>query len=257
MVRSSLALLGVVSSAAAAALAGCVADDVGDGALRIIRNQALEESAGCVVPSTLTTAGRFGGTIEVGSPVDYIMTPVIQNYALSQSGKLTAQRTAFLEGAKIDISFAKADLFTAAELTQLTEDALIKFSTPFSAAVTPDNGTAGLGFSIVPADLLRRIQPKLAAAGNSTILNVRVKVYGSMGGGDVESDAFYYPVTVCDGSKVPCVIASTFTCGTPDITVREGNACNPFQDGIVDCCTTTTGGTTTLRCPGVSGTGGT
>lgn len=253
MVRASLALSGVVFSAAAAALTGCVADDVGDGALRIIRNQALDDTAGCVVPSTLTTAGRFGGTIEVTSPVDYIMTPVIQNYAVSQSGKFVAQRTAFLEGAKVDISFANADLFTAAELTQLTDDALIKFSTPFSAAVTPDNGTAGLGFSVIPADLLRRIQPKLAAAGNTTILNVRVKVFGSMGGGEVESDAFYYPVTVCDGTKVPCVIASVFTCGTPDITVRKGNVCNPFQDGVVDCCTNGT----TLMCPGVSGTGGT
>jgi hypothetical protein len=244
--------LGVVSSAASAALTGCVSDDVGDGALRIIRNQALDASAGCVVPSTLSTAGRFGGTIEVISPVDYVLTPVIQNFATSQSSKFTAQRTAFLEGAKIDITFAKADLFSAAELTQLTDDALIKFSTPFSAAVTPDNGTAGLGFSVVPAELLRRIQPKLAAAGNSTVLNVRVKVFGSMGGGDVESDAFYYPVTVCDSSKgVPCVIASTFVCGAPDITVRKGNACNPFQDGPVDCCTSTAG---TLMCPGTSGT---
>lgn len=251
MVRASLALSGVVFLAAGVgslAAGGCVADDAGDGALRVIRNQAIDPDDGCVVPASLSTPGRFGGTIEVSSPVDYLLTPVVQNFATSSGGKFTAQRTAFLEGAKIDISFAKADLFTAAELTQLTTDALIKFSTPFSATVVPDMGTAGLGFSIVPADLLRRIQPKLAAAGNSTILNVRVKVYGQMGGGDTESDAFYYPVTVCDSAaNVPCVVASPRPAcgGTTTGTVRTGNACNPFQDGPVDCCTMGT----TLVCP--------
>jgi hypothetical protein len=33
--------------------------------------------------------------------------------------------------------------------------------------------------------------------------------------------------------------------------VRNGYACNPFQDGVVDCCTTGTGTETTLRCPAI------
>ncbi len=230
---------------------GC-ADDAGDGALRIVRNQAITDDGGCVVSSQLTNNGRSGGAIEVSSPADYVLTPVIQNYATSQSGRFTSQRTAFLEGARIDLSFANPDLFTAAELAQLGEDDLLKFSIGFSAAVLPDSGTAGVGFSIVPAELLSRIQPKLAAVGNSTVVNVRLRVYGEMGGGEVESESFFYPVTVCDSTKVPCVIASTFTCGATGLPeVRQGNACNPFQDGPVDCCIAAG----VITCPGIAGAG--
>jgi hypothetical protein len=248
--RGFFAAVGAVGLIGLAALAGC-AEDAGDGALRIIRNQAIEDDGGCVVSSSLTTNGRSGGTIEVASPADYVLTPVIQNYASSASNKLISQRTAFLEGARIDLSFANPDLFTAAELAALEEDDLLKFSIGFSAAVLPDSGTAGVGFSIVPAELLRRIQPKLAAAGNSTVINVRLRVFGEMGGGEVESESFFYPVTVCDSTKVPCVIASTFTCGATGVpTPRPGNACNPYQDGPVDCCVVSG----TLTCPGVVGT---
>lgn len=249
--RGFLAVVGTVWFVGLASLTGC-ADDAGDGALRIIRNQALGDDGGCVVSSQLTNNGRSGGAIEVSSPADYVLTPVIQNFATSQSGRFTSQRTAFLEGARIDLSFANPDLFTAAELAQLGEDDLLKFSVGFSAAVLPDSGTAGVGFAIVPAELLRRIQPKLAAAGNTTVVNVRLRVFGEMGGGEVESESFFYPVTVCDSTKVPCVIASTFPCkatGVPE--VRKGNACNPFQDGPVDCCLDAS---STLFCPGTAGT---
>ncbi|MEZ4362856.1 MAG: hypothetical protein R3B48_21875 [Kofleriaceae bacterium] len=228
-------------------VAGC-ADNTGDGSLRVIRNQVIEGES-CVVSSTLTTTGRSGGAIEVTSPVDYVLTPVVQNFATSSGGKLTAQRTAFLEGARIDLSFAKADLFTDAELAELTTAGLTKFASPFSAAVSPDGGSSGVGFSVVPAELLTRMRAKLATVG-STVVNVRLTVYGSMGGGDVESEPFFYPVTVCDHNVAPCVIGSTFTCGATGVDVRKGNACNPFQDGPVDCCTSAG----TLYCPGMAGT---
>lgn len=249
MVRVSRAVLAVASLLAVGAGAGC-AEDAGDGALRIIRNQAIDsESGGCVVSPLLSAPGLSGGTIDATSPVGYLLTPVIQNYATSSSGRYTQQRTAFLEGARIDLSFPDPTLFTAAELASLEESNLLKFSSSFSAAVTPDSGTAGVGFAVVPPALLARILPKLAAVGNSTEVHVRIKVFGQMGGGEVESESYFYPVRVCDSSKVPCVIASTFTCGATGVTVREGNACNPFQDGPVDCCVA--GGQ--LTCPGVAG----
>jgi hypothetical protein len=226
--------------------AGCV-DNAGDGALRLIHNEVVEDA--CVVTGMLSAASRSGGRIEASSPVDYVLTPLVQNFATSAGGKLTAQRTAFLEGARIDLTFAKADLFTAAELADLGTQGLLKFASPFSASVNPDNGTAGVGFSVVPAELLKAILPKLAGLG-STVVNVRLKVYGKMGGGDVESEPYFYPVTVCDHNLAPCVIASTFTCGATGIMVRKGNGCNPFQDGPVDCCTAAG----SLICPGRTGT---
>jgi hypothetical protein len=222
---------------------GC-ADDAGDGALRVMRNTAVGDT--CTVESSLTGLGRSLGTIEVNSPADYLLTPVIQNFASSASGKLISQRTAFLEGARIDLSFDKPDLFTAAELENLEATGVTKFSSPFSAAVAPDNGVSGVGFSIVPVELLKILAPKLGPAG-SAVVNVRLKVFGKMGGGEVESETYFYPVTVCDG----CVTGKFFfTCGAKGVTVRKGNACNPFQDGPVDCCTQNGA----LICPGVAGT---
>lgn len=233
--------------ALAAGLAGC-AEDVGDGSLRVIRNEAVEEGS-CKITGVLTAPGRASGIIEVASPVDYRLTPVVQNFASSASGKLTAQRTAFLEGARVDLTFENESLFTAAELTELTDAGITKFSSAFSAAVSPDGGTSGVDFSVVPSELLAKLRPKLASLG-TTVVNVRLRLYGKMGGSSVESEPFFYPVTVCDHNVVPCVIGTTFTCGAPGVTVRKGNPCNPFQDGPVDCCTSAG----TLVCPGVSGT---
>jgi hypothetical protein len=229
------------------AVSGCV-DNAGDGALRVVRNQAVDDT--CVVSAMLSTNGRSIGFIEASSPIDYVLTPVVQNFATSAGGKLISQRTAFLEGARIDLSFAKADLFTSAELADLATAGLIKFASPFSTAVPPDSGTTGIGFSAVPAELLKRILPKLATLG-STVVNVRLKVYGKMGGGEVESEPFFYPVTVCDHNVAPCVIGQTFVCGATGVTVRKGNGCNPFQDGPVDCCTAAGA----LVCPGQAGAG--
>lgn len=232
----------------AVALAACV-DDAGDGAVRIIRNLAVSDEA-CVVSSQLTATGRSGGAIESTAPIDYVLTPVVQNFATSSGGKLTAQRTAFIEGARIDLTFSKPDLFTAEELT--THAALVKFASPFSAAVSPDGGTAGVGFSVIPIELLKLIQPKLTSAMPRVTVNVRLKLYGKMGGGSFESEPFLYPVNVCDYRIGACVIAPAFVCGAtlPEgQIVRKGNPCNPYQDGPTDCCTQGT----TLTCPGFAG----
>ncbi len=242
MVRSLL--VGLVAVVGAA----CV-DDAGDGAVRIIRNQAVSEES-CVVSSQLSATGRSGGIIEATSPVDYVLTPVVQNFASSQSGKLTAQRTAFIEGARIDLTFADPELFSESELA--ANAALVKFSSPFSAAVSPDSGTAGVGFSVVPVELLRLIAPKLSATRQRTTINVKLKLYGTMGGGSFESEPFNYPVSVCDYRVGACVVAPVLVCGgtlPQGVTLRKGNPCNPYQDGPTDCCTL--GGN--LVCPGYAG----
>ena len=43
-----------------------------------------------------------------------------------------------------------------------------------------------------------------------------------------------------------CVIVDQGTCADFMGTARTGNACNPFQDGPVDCCTDDAGA---LVCP--------
>lgn len=239
MARSLLIGLLVVAATA------CV-DDGGDGAVRIIRNQSIGEES-CVIPATLDATGLSGGHIESSSPIDYVLTPVVRNFASSSSGRLLAQRIAFIEGAKIDLTFVDPELFSASELA--ANPTLVKFSSPFSAAVNPDGGTAGVGFTVVPVELLRLIQPKLSTARPRAVVNVRIKLYGTMGGGGFESEPFLYPVTVCDYRIGGCVISAQFTCGgtlPAGFTIHKGNACNPYQDGPSDCCTLGSG----LVCPG-------
>lgn len=234
MVRASIAA--VLSAAMSLVAVGC-ADDAGDGALRIIRNEFIDEEA-CVVTGAASGAARSSGVIEVASPVDYQITPVVQNFATSSSGKLTAQRTAFLEGARVDLEFTDPELFTAAELTQMQTDALTKFASPFSATVPPDGSTAGMVFSIIPVELLAKITPKLSATRSSVTITARMRVYGQMGGGEVESESFFFPVRVCDSriAGSACVIATVAATCAGTAAPRLGNPCNPFQDGPVDCC---------------------
>jgi hypothetical protein len=229
------ALLTAVLSAAMSLVAVGCADDAGDGALRIIRNQYVEETT-CVIAGAVTGTARSTGAIEVTSPIDYQLTPVVVNYATSASGKLISQRTAFLEGARVDLSFTKADLFTAAELTQMQTDGITKFSSPFSSTVPPDSSAAGMVFSIIPVELLDKIEPKLTAALPSVTVTARLRVFGQMGGGEVESESFFFPVTVCDFRKGPCLIGSVAATCAGTATPRKGNPCNPYQDGAVDCC---------------------
>jgi len=49
-------------------------------------------------------------------------------------------------------------------------------------------------------------------------------------------------VTICND----CVLQNIGTCGmvTP---MGAANPCNPFQDGVLDCCTVM--GTSTVQCP--------
>jgi hypothetical protein len=70
-----------------------------------------------------------------------------------------------------------------------------------------------------------------------------MRIFGDFYGEEIESENFTYPVTVCSD----CVVGGIFpACPVPaTATVRTGNPCNPFQDGIVDCCDTGAG----LLCP--------
>lgn len=233
MVRASTSFAVVLSAVTSLVAVGC-ADDAGDGALRIIRNSFVDEES-CVVSPTSTTS-LSSGRIEAASPIDYQLSPVVQNYAVSASGKYTAQRTAFLEGARVDITFADPTFFTAAEIAQMQADGITKFTSPFAATVTPDNGTSGMVFSVVPVELLRKIQPKLTATTPSTIVITKLRVFGQMGGSEVEGEPFSFPVTVCDFTKGPCVIATVANGCGGIANPRLGNPCNAFQEGPVDCC---------------------
>ena len=61
-----------------------------------------------------------------------------------------------------------------------------------------------------------------------------VVIRGDINGSTITSAPYLYPITVCND----CVVSNLGACPLPSgVDVRTGNGCNPFQDGVVDCCT--------------------
>ncbi|MBP8806424.1 MAG: hypothetical protein KBG48_21690 [Kofleriaceae bacterium] len=225
------------------ALAACVDNDA-DAGMVILRNVAPE--AGCVA-STESNVFQSSGKIQVDAPVGYVFTPLVRNDMTTVEGQNLTQRTIFIESIDATIGFLDPEVFTEAELTQLEADGLTRFRTPASGSIDPNGGLVTLQAVIVPPELLAAIAPKLTPQRDRITLDVRVQARGTNAGTSVTSNSFRYPVLVCRD----CLAGVVGACDTidPDGTYQQGGACNPLQDGLVDCCTTAEG---TLRCPAVA-----
>lgn len=237
MIRSSTVLL-VASILGTAGAAGCV-NDAADAPMRILRNIAPAE--GCVIDSG-SDVFNDDGIIDAQSDLGYIFTPVVSNDLTLVTGESDVQKTIFMEGAEVTIAFYDTDLFPAANF----DARLLHFVTPVGGSVAPGGGVASFSFEIVPQQLLAAMTPTIEtqAGGFRTTLDVRVQMFGTKGGGDVESNIFRYPVQVCLG----CLVANVGACADlPNSYIpRTGGACNILQDGVLDCCVTGGGG---LLCP--------
>jgi hypothetical protein len=66
-----------------------------------------------------------------------------------------------------------------------------------------------------------------------------VEAFGDLQGTEIVADPYQYPVTICND----CVVNNLGACSALPVgtIARTGNPCNPFQDGIVDCCEGTNG----------------
>lgn len=225
------------------ALAACVDNDA-DAGMVILRNVAPAE--GCVA-STDSDVFQSSGKIQVDSPYGYLFTPLIRNDMTTLEGQNPTQRTIFIESIDATVDIFEPEVFTLAELTELETDGLTRFRTPASGSIAPNGGLMTLQAVIVPPELLAAIAPKLTAERDRITLDVRVQARGTHAGTSVTSNSFRYPVLVCRD----CLAAVVGDCDAidPDATYQQGGACNPLQDGLLDCCTTAEG---TLRCPAVA-----
>ena len=201
---------------------GCV--DAGS-SIQILRNQAPDE--GCVVPTSETALFYSRGVIDVAATRGYLFTPLIKNLAVTSA---TADRTAFVEGANVDLVFA-TDLYSEAELSSLKEQGLSFFRQSFSGNIDP-GGVASFAFEIIPKGMLDSLAGKISA-GETTQVVAEVEVIGRQAGGDVSSSVFRYPIDVCNG----CLVNNLGSCSTLESdATNTGGACQSLQDGIVDCC---------------------
>jgi hypothetical protein len=224
-----------------ACLGGCTAD-TGDGGILVLKN--VKADAMCNVTASETESGISHGSLDVLIPTGYLFIAQMKSRITALAGQ-EDQRTIITSGANVDIEFPGSTLFSAAELTELQTMALTRRKALFSAAIRPNGGVTDAGFELIPGALTARIAAK---AGPNPIRIEAVATFtveGDMSGQAITSQPFSFPVTI--GTGVVMNIAGTCPLprdfGTPD----AGYACNPAQDGVVDCCETTTG----YRCPAI------
>lgn len=225
-----------------AASVGCVAETGGEA--MVIRQNLAPGDSGCTFMPSPTAPFYSRGAIDLLSPVPYAMTPLIESRITAVMGQ-ESQQTIALRGARVDLELGPIsfEVNGAVQTNETTE--IVKFRSLFSAPLAPNGGFSTAHFDVLPTTALATIRGKLPAGAIHVHAQAvaTVVVYGDLGGDEVEGVPFVYPVTVCDDCVVNVLSA---TCPLPmGTTVRTGNVCNPFQDGVVDCCGAGAG----LRCP--------
>jgi hypothetical protein len=220
-----------------AALGGCTADN-GDEGIFITSN--VVPGANCTFTASASEPFVAHGTYSIFSPSGYRFHPQMRSRITAAAGQ-ESQRTIILEGARVTLTFPDESVFTAAQQEDLRSRGIMRFSSLFTAPLSPNGGLADGAFDLITPALLDEL---VAAKGNGILaadapsfraeVVATVVVYGDMSGDEITSQEFQFPVTICND----CVVNELGACPLPMGTAltNTGNVCNPYQDGIVDCC---------------------
>lgn len=232
------------------ATAACVADS-GDEAFVVLNNITPGEE--CTVMPTQGGAFTPRGTIYLGSPAPYTLTPLIES-RITATATNTSQRTVALQGARVELAIEAVTVtngdaverieFSDSEISALQADGSLRFTSLFSAPLEPGGQTAAQ-FDVVSVGALAAVRAKTAGKTGSVRAQfvATSTVFGLLGDDEVDGVPYVYPVTACTDCIVNVI---SEVCPAPNGTqVRVGNGCNPFQDGVVDCCLGPSG----LVCP--------
>jgi hypothetical protein len=219
----------------------------------VLNNTAVTDT--CSLSGTPDQPFVAHGQIYAFAPQGYLLTPLIQSRLTTEisgsgggGGSSTVDpitKTIFLRGADVSLTL-KATSIEQGGVYQVTssETNIGQFSVLFSGSLPPD-GTVNVGFEIITPAIMRMIVTDSGVDPSTQSLeaevDAEVTVKGDLNGDSISANPFHYPITVC----TDCVVNVIGTCpvtGAP----RTGNACNPYQDGNLDCCDDGAGG---LVCP--------
>jgi hypothetical protein len=227
-------------------LVACV--DSGDEGIFVLNNTAVSGDS-CALTGSPSQAMVGHGIISVYSPVAYVMTPLVQSRIKSQENVDDITKTVQLRGADIKLTIKAVSIERDGNfMVSQPETVLPGFQVLFSGALTP-GGSVNAFVDLIPPGTIRQIAQMSGADLNIDSLNsevlAEVVINGDLNGGSVESQPFFYPVTICND----CVIVNNGACPMNVTAPRTGNACNPYQDGVVDCCVDAS---SNLICPGTT-----
>jgi hypothetical protein len=205
------------------ALVACV--DTGDEGMYVVNNTAISGTT-CTLNGSLDQPFLSHGAIYSKSPLPYLFTPLIQSRIQSVDGVDDLSKTIQLSSADVKLTLKAMTIGTT---TTQSNTALPSFTSLFAGPLPP-GGTVNVGFDLVPAGTIASLAAMGGAEFSAEVL-AEITVKGTLSGDEVTSQPYNFPVTVC----TDCVVRNVGACpmmGTP----RTGNPCNPYQDGVVDCC---------------------
>ncbi|HEY5949223.1 MAG TPA: hypothetical protein VIV40_27205 [Kofleriaceae bacterium] len=225
------------------ALVACV--DSGDEGIYVLNNSAVTGES-CTLSGSPDQAMVGHGQVNVLSPVAYVMTPLIESRIQSVDGVDDTSKTVQLRGADIKLTIKAVSIERGGQfMVTQPETALPPFSVLFSGSLKP-GGSVNAFVELIPPGTIRQIAQMSGANLDTDSLNsevlAEVTIKGDLGGSSVESQPYFYPVTICND----CIVVNNGACPMT-VAPRAGNACNPYQDGVVDCCVDASNN---LVCPG-------
>lgn len=225
--------------------AGCGA---AEGQFFIVHNQVPSE--GCVIPVDKAAPYQGEGVLDVAVPMTnpeaaYLLFPLLENDLPADAEGVSSPNRIALTGFEIDLTaIGGPDAFRSffdSAVGDPERAGLVRYQVPWSGSVDPGGGTTSATTNALPAEAARRLRDTGALAGGSIgLVNARVRAVGRTSSATLRSDAFNYPIRVCQG----CLIRRTSACPLA-APIASGGICNAGQDATIDCCTVGA----TLVCP--------
>lgn len=240
-------MLRLLTLTAVLALAACA--NTGDEGMIVLNNTATTDT--CTLAGTASQPFTSHGQIWAKSPNGYFLTPLLQSRIVKTDSTDVSQRTIFVTGANVTLEVKATSIEHAdgsfSNPTVTIPAGQAQFSALFSASLPPE-GTANVGFDVIPTQTLRQILTSSGAGATDKMtaeVLATVTVLGTLNGDHVSASPFQYPISVCNN----CVVVDNGTCPMTISSPRKGDACNVYQDGIVDCCHDASNN---LICPGTT-----
>lgn len=223
-------------AAAACGAAGCGRVP---GQFEILNDQIPPASGECVIPADETKYQGSGlmdvSIVQSSFDTAYLFFPLIENNLSGTQGASDPNQIQ-LTGFDVDISQIGSSTPAAAQvLSNAEQQGLLRFRVPWSGGVKSNGGHITAVVQAVPVELALQLASNGGLdARPSLTLNLRIQALGTTNSGrSLTSDPFNFPLEVCSG----CLVGNVAPCPFTTPLVSPGNACNPAQDDVVDCCT--------------------
>lgn len=172
----------------------------------------------------------------------FMLSPLLKNFASSESDKFITQRTFFAQGFRVELASPESDV--QGVLAGLG-DSVTKTSVLRSFSIAPDGGIATTYANVISATVTSAVGALLSDARPFATVVARVIPFGELGGDANEGRPFDYPVEVSMPGSIRINVGSCAEL-PDDFEAATGNPCNPFQSPAVQCCQTAGGA---LLCP--------